>query len=62
MGTTSNNDNTLNITNIIWIDPNIDNKENKYYTKELNKIENAKINCLKNVEDSLKLIKKIKFQ
>ena len=57
MGTTAIND----IINIIWIDPNVDNKENKYYLKELNKIKNAKISCFKNVMDVLILIKKIKF-
>ena len=35
------------IINIIWIDPNIDNKENKYYLDELNKIKNTKVSSLK---------------
>jgi len=57
MGTTSSN----NITNVIWIDPNVDNKENTYYSKELEKIKNTKIICFKNVTDALTLIKNIKF-
>jgi len=40
---------------------NVDNKENTYYTKELKKIKNTKIDCFKNVMDALTLIKKIKF-
>jgi len=57
MGATSIND----ITNVIWIDPNVDNEENTYYTQELKKIKNVKINCFKNVMDALTLIKNIKF-
>ena len=57
MGATSIND----ITNVIWIDPNVDNEENTYYTQELKKIKNVKINCFKNVMDALAFIKQIKF-
>ena len=61
MGATATSDITSNITNIIWIEPNVDNEENKYYLKELKNIKNTKISCFKNVMDSLALIKKIKF-
>ena len=56
-----NNATNETISNIIWIDPNVNNEENKYYLKELKKIENSKINCFKNVMDALTFIKKIKF-
>ena len=58
MGTTASNDIISNITNIIWIEQNVDNEENKYYLKELKNIQNIKINCFKNVMDALALIKK----
>ena len=56
MGNSSND-----ITNVIWIDPNIDNGENSYYLEELENIKNTKINWFKNIEDALILIKKLKF-
>ena len=59
--TTTNNTNEPNITNVIWIDPNVDNEENTCYLKELETLENTNINCFKNVIDALTLIKKIKF-
>ena len=42
---------------VIWIDPNVDNEENTYYTKEMKKIKNIEIYCHKNVDDALVLIK-----
>ena len=61
--TKSNNtsEDTIDIPNIIWIDKNIDNKENILYLEELNNIKNTKISPFKNVIDALTLIKKIKF-
>jgi len=59
MGTTG--DIIPNITNIIWIDPNVNNKENTLYLEELKKIKKTKISCFTNVRKALTLIKKIKF-
>ena len=61
MGTTATNDTASKISNIIWIEPNVDNEENKYYLKELKNIKDTKVSCYKNVKDALILIKKIKF-
>ncbi len=49
------------ISNIIWIDTNIDNEENILYLKELEMIGNFKINCFKSVEKAIEIIKTINF-
>ena len=56
MGTSSSDD-TRDV--IIWIDPNIDNKENKYYFKQLKRIENKRISKSINILGALKYIKKL---
>jgi len=61
MGNNTGNDNTSNITNIIWIDPKVDNEEIKSYLKELKNFKNTKISSFKSVMESLTFIKKIKF-
>jgi len=50
-----------NITKIIWIDPNVDSEENEYYLKELKKLKNKLISPFKDIESSLKFIKKLIF-
>ena len=50
------------ISNIIWIDTNIDNEENILYLKELELIGNFKINCFKLVEKAIEIIKTINFE
>ena len=61
MGASATNDIISNITNIIWIEPNVDNEENTHYLKELKNIKDTKLSFFKNVMDALTLIKKIKF-
>ena len=51
-----------NISNIIWVDPNIDNAENKRYVKDLERYSYLKVKCFKDIKDALDEIKKIKFQ
>ena len=58
---TTLNKNESNITNVIWIDPNIDNEENTNYLNNLETIENIKITCFKDIDNALIFIKKIKF-
>ena len=48
--------------NIIWIDPNVNDKENKDYVKELRDLGFLKIKCFNEVEDSIGYIKQIKFE
>ena len=48
--------------NIIWIDPNVNDKENKDYVKELRDLGFLKIKCFNEVEDSIDYIKQIKFK
>lgn len=50
------------LSNIIWIDPNVDNEENTLYLKELELIGNFKINCFKIVEKAIEVIKEIYFE
>ena len=42
MGISAPIDITSNITNIIWIDPNVDNKENIFFLEEMKKIKKQK--------------------
>ena len=49
-----------NIAIVIWIDPNIDNKENQQYSKRLKSISNFK--GYKNIHDALEYLKTIKFE
>ena len=49
------------MSNVIWIDPNIDNEENTKYIKELQDINCFNIRYFKNVVDAITLIKSIRF-
>ena len=49
------------ISNIIWVDSNVDNEENSKYQKELESIWYIKLKCFKNIKDSINYIKQIKF-
>ena len=51
-----------NEVNAIWIDANIDNYENREYTKELCKINSLKLKLFKNVNEAITYIKSIKFK
>ena len=46
------------ISNIIWIDPNVDNKENRGYLKDLQSYNYFKIKCFKNIDEAINIIKK----
>ena len=50
------------LSNIIWIDINVDNEENSMYVKELELLGNFKINCFKFIENAIESIKKINFE
>ena len=50
------------LSNIIWIDTNIENEENTMYLKELELFGNFRINCFKFVEPAIEKIKKINFE
>ena len=52
----------VEISNIIWIDSNVDNEENKGYLKELENFIFFKIKCFKDVNNAINLIKEIKFK
>ena len=54
------NHNILNI--IIWIDPNINNKENTKYLEQLKSFKNTIVKPFDNISDSLEYIKGIKFE
>ena len=53
--------NTAN-SNIIWIDPNIDNTENAGYRKEMNSIGFRKVKCFKNIKEAIDYLKQIQFE
>ena len=48
-------------SNVIWIEPDIDNIENQNYLKKLQTFGSLKIRCFNNVNESISLIKSIKF-
>ena len=50
------------ISNIIWIDQNVDNEENNGYLKELKNYNYFKIKCFKNIDEAINEIKKIEFE
>ena len=50
------------ISNVIWIDENIDNEENKKYVKDLQTIDSLRVTCFKNVEKAISHMENIEFQ
>ena len=50
------------ISNVIWIEPNINSKENINYLKELLSFHYLKIRSFTNVEEAINLIKSIRFE
>ena len=50
------------ISNVIWIDPNVDNEENRGYLEELQIYNYFKIKCFKNIDEAIDIIKKIEFE
>ena len=49
------------ISNIIWLDSNIDNKENTKYRKELELSGYFKLICFKDIKESIDYLKTIQF-
>ena len=49
-------------TNVIWIDPNIDNQENINYLKKLSSNNSLMITKFKNIEEAINHFKGIKFR
>ena len=47
---------------VIWIDPEIDNFENKNYLQELNNFLFIKIKAYKNIDEGLEYIKSLRFE
>ena len=50
------------ISNVIWIDENIDNEESKGYRKELEKIWYLKVKCFKDTKEAIDYLKEIEFK
>ena len=50
------------MSNIIWIDPEIDNLENSYYVKELNSFLFSKVKCYKDIDEGLNILKRLNSQ
>jgi hypothetical protein len=50
------------ISNVIWIDENIDNEENQKYVKELQTIGSLRVRCFTKVEKAISHMKYIDFQ
>ena len=51
-----------NIVNVIWIDQNYNNEENKLYLKELEAYNYLDVKCFINVDEAIKYIRKIEFK
>ena len=49
-------------TNLLWLDSNIDNKENSSFLKVLSSISSLKIKKFKNVNEAIKCMKGIKYE
>ena len=60
--TNENRQTRLNKSTIIWIDPNVRNKENLSYINELTSIESIEPKTFTNIQESINYIKSIKFE
>ena len=49
------------ISNVMWIDKNVDNEENKGYRKYLESIWYLKLKCFKNINEAIEYLKEIQF-
>ena len=50
------------ISNVVWIDAKVDNKENTLYRKDLEEFGFLKIKCFKNTKEAIDYLKEIQFQ
>ena len=53
---------TMEITNVLWIDPEIDNEEFRQYEQELETNKTLKVKLFSNVDKAIEFMKEIKFQ
>jgi hypothetical protein len=53
---------TQNLKHLIWIDPNVDNEENKKYISNMKEIGFKNIQSFKTIEDGINYLKTIKFE
>jgi len=53
---------TMEITNVLWIDPEIDNEEFRQYEQELETNKTLKVKLFSNVDEAIEFMKEIKFQ
>ena len=53
---------SMNVFNVIWIDKNIDNKENMSYINVLKEYNIIKLNLFNNVDEAINYMKTIKFE
>ena len=49
------------LKHLIWIDPNVDNEENKNYVANMENIGFKNIQCFKAIEDGINYLKTFKF-
>ena len=54
--------NSPNKTIIIWIDRNVNDKENKPYQKIIENVDEIKLKCFEEINEGIECIKEIKFQ
>lgn len=50
------------ITNLIWIDPNVENIQNKDYAEEFNKLNYIRLKTYEKVEEAILYLKSLKFE
>ena len=62
MGISSSQNLSLVEINVIWIDTNIDNEENKFYCKSLGLMDSLIVKLFNNVNEAIEYMKQIKFQ
>ena len=53
---------TMEITNVLWIVPEIDNEEFRQYEQELETNKTLKVKLFSNVDKAIEFMKEIKFQ
>ena len=62
MGAACSVDISIIITNVIWIDPEVETEEINQYAKELETNVALKVKLFQNVDDAIEHMKEIKFQ
>ncbi len=62
MGAACSMEITMEITNVLWIVPEIDNEEFRQYEQELETNKTLKVKLFSNVDKAIEFMKEIKFQ